>query len=213
MDYQSVKTSHIEDLAVKTAQIDNAAITSAKINDLAVTTLKIQDEAVTVPSGIFNTNAQTNLFSRNNGASPNNVNELYATQDLLNYTVKTNGGKLRVDSMISYDSLITINSYPANLNITSILVMVAEVLINDSVVFKQEIYPISSFTQSGQVIRFVGVTPTPVYIHPASSSTLNLKLRISYSPKYTGIFFGAYSSNATISKVVSCSLATMELKK
>lgn len=62
MDYQSVKTSHIEDLAVKSAQIDNAAITTAKINNLAVTsakianlavdTLHIKDRAVTVPLGI-----------------------------------------------------------------------------------------------------------------------------------------------------------------
>uniref|UniRef100_UPI00390579A3 TipJ family phage tail tip protein n=1 Tax=Acinetobacter baumannii TaxID=470 RepID=UPI00390579A3 len=44
MDYQSVDTSHIKDLAVKSAQID----------DLAVTTLKIQDEAVTVPSSVEN---------------------------------------------------------------------------------------------------------------------------------------------------------------
>lgn len=59
MDYQSVKTSHIEDLAVKTSKIGDAAITNAKIEDLAVTnakianvsvdTLKIKDNAVTVP--------------------------------------------------------------------------------------------------------------------------------------------------------------------
>lgn len=49
MDYQSVKTSHIEDLAVKTAKIDNAAITTAKIGDLQVDTLKIKDRAVTAP--------------------------------------------------------------------------------------------------------------------------------------------------------------------
>ena len=57
MDYQSVKTSHIEDLAVKsakidslavtTAKIDNAAITTAKIDDLAVTTANISDSAIT----------------------------------------------------------------------------------------------------------------------------------------------------------------------
>lgn len=59
MDYQSVKTSHIEDLAVKAAKIDSLAVTTAKIADLAVTsgkianlavdTLKIKDNAVTVP--------------------------------------------------------------------------------------------------------------------------------------------------------------------
>ena len=52
MDYQSVKTSHIEDLAVKSAQIDNLAVTSGKIAQLAVDTLHIKDRAVTVPLGI-----------------------------------------------------------------------------------------------------------------------------------------------------------------
>ncbi|WP_288384690.1 phage tail protein [uncultured Acinetobacter sp.] len=63
MDYQSVKTSHIQDLAVKsakidslavtTAKIDNLAVTGAKIADLAVDTLKIKDNAVTVPVSAF----------------------------------------------------------------------------------------------------------------------------------------------------------------
>lgn len=63
MDYQSVKTSHIEDLAVKTAkidklavktaQIDDLAVTTAKIGDLQVDTLKIKDNAVTVPVSAF----------------------------------------------------------------------------------------------------------------------------------------------------------------
>lgn len=62
-DYQSVKTSHIEDLAVKTAKIDALAVTTAKIDNLAVTegkianlavdTLKIKDNAVTVPVSAF----------------------------------------------------------------------------------------------------------------------------------------------------------------
>ncbi len=55
MDYQSVKTSHIEDLAVKTAKIANAAITTAKIGDLQVDTLKIKDNAVTVPVNSYAT--------------------------------------------------------------------------------------------------------------------------------------------------------------
>ena len=47
MDYQSVKTSHIEDLAVKTAQIDDAAITTAKIDNAAITTAKIGNAQIT----------------------------------------------------------------------------------------------------------------------------------------------------------------------
>ena len=72
MDYQSVKTSHIEDLAVNTAKIDSLAVTTAKIDDLAVTsakierlavdTLHIKDRAVTVPLGIQQ-NVTTAKFS------------------------------------------------------------------------------------------------------------------------------------------------------
>ncbi|MCQ9990575.1 phage tail protein [Acinetobacter baumannii] len=63
MDYQSVDTSHIKDLAVQrgkiaelavgSAQIDNLAVTRGKIADLAVDTLKIADNAVTVPVSAF----------------------------------------------------------------------------------------------------------------------------------------------------------------
>ncbi|MFP0899382.1 phage tail protein [Acinetobacter baumannii] len=63
IDYQSVDTSHIKDLAVQrgkiaqlavgSAQIDNLAVTRGKIADLAVDTLKIADNAVTVPVSAF----------------------------------------------------------------------------------------------------------------------------------------------------------------
>ncbi|MGQ4637346.1 host specificity protein J [Acinetobacter junii] len=56
MDYASIDTAHIKQLAVKSAQIDDLAVTSGKIDNLAVTTLKIQDEAVTVPIGVSNPN-------------------------------------------------------------------------------------------------------------------------------------------------------------
>lgn len=49
MDYASVDTAHIKQLAVKSAQIDDLAVTTAKIGDLQVDTLKIKDNAVTVP--------------------------------------------------------------------------------------------------------------------------------------------------------------------
>lgn len=63
MDYQSVDTSHIKDLAVErgkiadlavgSAQIDNLAVTKGKIDKLAVDTLNIADNAVTVPVSAF----------------------------------------------------------------------------------------------------------------------------------------------------------------
>ncbi|MDC3808802.1 phage tail protein [Acinetobacter baumannii] len=63
MDYQSVDTSHIKDLAVQrgkiaelavgSGQIDDLAVTRGKIANLAVDTLKIADNAVTVPVSAF----------------------------------------------------------------------------------------------------------------------------------------------------------------
>lgn len=47
MDYASVDTAHIKQLAVKSAQIDNLAVTTGKIDNLAVTTAKINNLAVT----------------------------------------------------------------------------------------------------------------------------------------------------------------------
>lgn len=59
IDYASIDTAHIKQLAVKSAQIDslavktanidNGAITTAKIGDLQVDTLNIKGNAVTVP--------------------------------------------------------------------------------------------------------------------------------------------------------------------
>lgn len=51
MDYASIDTAHIKQLAVKSAQIDDLAVTNAKIAHLAVDTLHIKDRAVTVPLG------------------------------------------------------------------------------------------------------------------------------------------------------------------
>lgn len=52
IDYASIDTAHIKQLAVKSAQIDDLAVTTGKIAQLAVDTLHIKDRAVTVPLGI-----------------------------------------------------------------------------------------------------------------------------------------------------------------
>lgn len=100
MDYQSVKTSHIEDLAVKTAKIDDLAVTRGKIADLAVNTLKIQDEAVTVPSSaeypqeiVRTTEKATATYATNALISEW---ESYIG-DVASITVNRSGGKLRID--------------------------------------------------------------------------------------------------------------------
>lgn len=100
MDYQSVKTSHIEDLAVNTAKIGKLAVKSGNIDDLAVTTLKIQDEAVTVPSSaeypqeiIKTADKQTATYATNALISEW---ESYIG-DVASITVNRSGGKLRID--------------------------------------------------------------------------------------------------------------------
>ncbi|MFH7410313.1 TipJ family phage tail tip protein [Acinetobacter variabilis] len=110
MDYQSVKTSHIEDLAVKTAKIDDLAVTRGKIADLAVNTLKIQDEAVTVPIGAKNDAPIVTGAGFSGGATggqPNNdfTNHLTAWEDyigdLLSINIDRKGGKVRVDASVT----------------------------------------------------------------------------------------------------------------
>jgi len=104
MDYQSVKTSHIEDLAVKTAKIDNLAVTEGKIANLSVDTLKIKDEAVTVPIGVKNDN--TLIVSAYNGGGNNDFNAHLAAWenhigDILTVTLNRKGGKVRVDASVT----------------------------------------------------------------------------------------------------------------
>lgn len=110
MDYQSVKTSHIEDLAVKTAKIDDLAVTRGKIADLAVNTLKIQDEAVTVPIGAKNDApivTGSGFSGGTTGGQPNNdfTNHLTAWEDyigdLLSINIDRKGGKVRVDASVT----------------------------------------------------------------------------------------------------------------
>lgn len=100
MDYQSVKTSHIEDLAVKTAKIDDLAVTRGKIADLAVNTLKIQDEAVTVPSSA---EYPQEIVRTTEKATATYVTNALISEwesyigDVASITVNRSGGKLRID--------------------------------------------------------------------------------------------------------------------
>ena len=100
IDYASIDTAHIKQLAVKSAQIDNAAVTTAKIDDLAVNTLKIQDEAVTVPSSAE--------YPQEIIKTTDRITATYATNalisewesyigDVASITVNRSGGKLRID--------------------------------------------------------------------------------------------------------------------
>ncbi|APU48435.1 host specificity protein J [Acinetobacter junii] len=105
MDYQSVKTSHIEDLAVKTAKIGDAAITTAKIDNLAVSTLKIQDNAVTVPIGAsFPTKVcpAGPLWPKNTDYWNQYAEWSNFFGDLGSITLNRSGGKVRLDASLIF---------------------------------------------------------------------------------------------------------------
>lgn len=120
MDYQSVKTSHIEDLAVNTAKIAKLAVKSGNIDDLAVTTIKIQDEAVTVPIGVRNDTMIETGAGFSGGTTegqPNNDFTSHITAwenyigDLLSITVNRQGGKARIDAAVTISSFNGIASF------------------------------------------------------------------------------------------------------
>lgn len=128
MDYQSVKTSHIEDLAVKTAKIDNLAVKTANIDNLAVTaakigdaqvkTLKIDGEAVTAISNVVYANFQSGrTFEVNSevGAQLKALMPDYSASGqgylfgnpIGSFVVNPEGGGVQVDltaSMLYYDT-------------------------------------------------------------------------------------------------------------
>jgi len=128
MDYQSVKTSHIEDLAVKTAKIDNLAVKTANIDNLAVTaakigdaqvkTLKIDGEAVTAISNVVYANFQSGrAFEVNSevGAQLKALMPDYSASaqgylfgnPIGSFVVNPEGGGVQVDltaSMLYYDT-------------------------------------------------------------------------------------------------------------
>ena len=117
-DYQSVKTSHIEDLAVKkgkidflaveTGQIDDLAVTTGKIGDAQVKTLKIDGEAVTAISNISYaqyTRAKTFVENTVVEAAIRQIKDNYTSgtkawlvgEPFADFTVSPEGGGVQVD--------------------------------------------------------------------------------------------------------------------
>lgn len=118
MDYASIDTAHIKELAVKSAQIDNLAVTTAKIGDGQITTakignaevktLKIDGEAVTAISTVvyptyvcartYTANAQlTALIHALKPDYPSTVKGLLIGTPFANITVNPEGGGVQVD--------------------------------------------------------------------------------------------------------------------
>ena len=100
MDYASIDTAHIKDLAVKSAQIDDLAVTSAKINNAAITTAKINDAAITTAkiadaqiTGAKIGDLQVDTLKIKDDA----VSVGVGGQGISSITTVSNGGKIRLD--------------------------------------------------------------------------------------------------------------------
>ncbi|HEE6573286.1 TPA: host specificity protein J [Acinetobacter baumannii] len=211
MDYQSVDTSHIKDLAVERGKIADLAVGSAQIDNLAVDTLKIADNAVTVPSGVINQSERKFYFAVSNSMA----GSVAYTQDLVTLNVETQGGKLRIDGSFVFDCKVRITQYPSSYDILKCVTLACRVLVNGTVAYTQEIYP--TFYDGSSTIRFIGVTATPVYILPASTGTKTIVLQLAYITKYSNIYYGSFVAQGGFAEaptiITMSSLSTLELKK
>lgn len=191
MDYQSVKTSHIEDLAVKTAKIDDLAVTRGKIADLAVNTLKIQDEAVTVPTSV----KSTSEFTISGAYDP--INDDYNAQlakweakfgNLLSVTVNRSGGKCRIDAsciafrheyLTAYATDGGTLSYQERLNLRAVV----SVYRNGTLVARQETPP-SDVIGTGS-FYFTGIFAINAGIEDAFAGQANYVLKLGFANRNT----------------------------
>lgn len=212
MDYQSVKTSHIEDLAVKTAKIDDLAVTTAKIGDLQVDTLKIKDNAVTVPVGILmprRTASPTN--STASSSQEANIDAVAAAiGDLASISVTRSGGKVRVDAGVVVSD-IRVGAYPANNNDGDFIYLSLVLLRNGEVVARYK------FTEAAIALStktFDGSYVMPPYIDSAGTGLTTYTLRIGFAIEKVGAVANVLTPPASrTSYIQSASLALLELKK
>lgn len=222
MDYQSVKTSHIEDLAVKTAKIDDLAVTRGKIADLAVNTLKIQDNAVTVPIG-----ATWGEISR----TPNFNNQLLdeasiqawfgwsSNTEFASLALNRTGGKVAVSGSLTLDefNVFAYLNGQTYASIGSVVSLIVGVFRNGTEVARHFLPPVSA---SGYVVKFAGSYTLPTFIDDTSSTgptTYTLKVAIGRNrPSITGIKASYTYSGTDIAVPMvfsSRSMLVLELKK
>lgn len=220
MDYQSVKTSHIEDLAVKSAKIAKLAVKEGHIDDLAVTTLKIQDEAVTVPIGVsapdvaingpfipgyHDLNSQLNAWEAKAGA-------------LATLTVNRTGGKCRIDASVSLtqQSDVSVSASWGNTAISAeeryLIRAVISVYRNGALVGRASMPPITTIGAIG--IRYGGSLSMVAALDDANftgNATYTLKFGFAYFGGAGGSVYIGGTGNAL--RLTDIRLAAMELKK
>lgn len=219
MDYQSVKTSHIEDLAVKTAKIEDLAVTAGKIKDLAVGTLKIQDEAVTVPTSI----KSTNEFVVSGAYNPQNSD--YNSQlaeweskfgNLLAVTVNRAGGKCRIDAsciafkndyLTAYAADGGTLSYVERLNLRAVV----SIYRNGSLVARQETPPTDVMSSGG--FYFTGTFAVNAGIEDIFSGQATYVLKLGFANRNARAIRITLNSSAGIFSIQSPQMILTEMKK
>lgn len=226
MDYQSVKTSHIEDLAVKTAQIDDLAVTTAKIGDLQVDTLKIKDNAVTVPIATYNDTANTwpsSMTERTPSTYAGGTATLDDTSnafgDLISITLNRSGGKCRIEGNVEFKNLQAVvwsSNQTALANSNQTLYVGLILLKNGSVIRRMRV-PANTVLLGDTIAQFNGFVNMPIHLDDAGTGNTTYTLRIGIGTTRNspaGVYMSRPSSLPEFwPSVVSASLAVMEIKK
>lgn len=226
MDYQSVKTSHIEDLAVKTAKIDDLAVTTAKIGDLQVDTLKIKDNAVTVPIASYNDTPNTwpsSMTARTPGTYAGGTATLDDTSnafgDLISITLNRSGGKCRIEGNVEFKNLQAVvwsSNQTALANSNQTLYVGLILLKNGSVIRRMRV-PANTVLLGDTIAQFNGFVNMPIHLDDAGTGNTTYTLRIGIGTTRNspaGVYMSRPATPAEYwPSVVSASLAVMEIKK
>ena len=201
MDYQSVKTSHIEDLAVKSAKIDSLAVTTAKIDNAAITTAKIDDLAVTtakIGDAQITTAKIGDLQVDTLKIMDDAVSVGVGAQGVATITTISNGGKLRLD--------IGLQAYYSSTYIAT--TMGVRVLRNDAVI-RTFSFP-ATYLGSEGLTRFSYTCALPPVMETiAAGTTVTYRLQIT---DYNGNWTEAGSNGVWVGNS-GLSMAVTELKK
>jgi len=218
-DYQSVKTSHIEDLAVKTAKIEDLAVTAGKIKDLAVGTLKIQDEAVTVPTSIKSTSeiVVSGAYSPQYSDYDSQLAEWEAKfGNLLTATINRSGGKCRIDASCiafrsEYLTAYAVDgrslSYFERLNLRAVV----SIYRNGTLVARQETPPTDVMSSGG--FYFTGTFAVNAGIEDIFSGPATYVLKLGFANRNTRAIRITLNSTTGFFSIQSPQMILTEMKK
>lgn len=217
MDYQSVKTSHIEDLAVSTAKIDKLAVKSGNIDDLAVTTLKIQDEAVTVPVGVINTTVHS--YNGTHETTDETSIQTWASGfgELIAVSMNRAGGKCRIDGSITLEpcGIYAEQGGTVNSNIFSYCNLIL-ILYRNNLEIKRFYFPANkSGTTSNSYLDFGGIYNIVAYIDEPMSGlcTYSIKAAFGRIPSAPAGVMAKKASASPVPTFREKNLSILELKK